>query len=283
MEGLLERAVGPGVRIVLDLPSWLPAVKIDPNQLELALLNLAVNARDAMPSGGTLTISAHEASSSKLQALPNGPYVRMRIQDTGSGMDEQTLAKATEPFFTTKGVGKGTGLGLSMVHGLAAQTGGFLKILSKPGEGTTVELWMPCSAEAPVSSPAAKTEITHVAGARSRVVMVVDDDALVRLGTIAMLEDLGHRTLEARSGAEALVLLSTHPEVDILITDQVMPGMSGLELARIVRERVADLPIILATGYAELPAGDEASFVVRLAKPFRQAELVAAVRRCTTR
>ncbi|HEY8579805.1 MAG TPA: response regulator [Beijerinckiaceae bacterium] len=279
MLGLLERAVGPGVRILVDLPSHLPPVQVDPNQLELALLNLAVNARDAMPSGGALSISAHVETIEAKHGLAPGSYMRVRIQDTGIGMDEQTLAKATEPFFTTKGVGKGTGLGLSMVHGLAAQSGGLLRIQSTPGQGTVVELWLPCAFAAPArETPAEVAAPAPAPSERAYAVLIVDDDALVRLGTAAMLEDLGHRILEARSGAEALTLLDAHPDVDLVITDQAMPGMSGLELAKEIRDQMPDMPIILATGYAEMPAGVGPS-VVRLGKPFRQAELAAAISR----
>jgi signal transduction histidine kinase len=280
IENLLQRAVGPGVSFANQLPLQLAAALVDANQLELALLNLAVNARDAMPNGGVITLFAEEMIVSAPRPRPNlqpGHYVRIRVSDTGCGMDEATLAKAAEPFFTTKGPGKGTGLGLSMVHGLAAQSGGTLAISSDPNVGTSVDLWLPIATEtashavlvvnAPVAAPAFM----------ARTILVVDDDALVGMGTAAMLEDLGHTAIEVMSGIEALQALTTEQHIDLVITDHAMPGMTGAELARRIRTSYPELPIILASGYAEIPDDNGLSDLPRLGKPFAQAQLAAAV------
>jgi signal transduction histidine kinase/ActR/RegA family two-component response regulator len=280
MKELLERALGHGVELRTEFSSRLPPALVDANQLELALLNVALNARDAMPSGGTLTISADEDAQTGNAAdapLEPGDYVRIVIVDTGIGMDEATLAKATEPFFTTKGPGKGTGLGLSMVHGLAAQSGGRLCINSKPNAGTTLELWLPM-AKAPAVTAIAEVQplgATPYVGACK--VLIVDDDHLVMTGISAMIEDLGHTPIEAHSAAEALGKLADGIDVDVVITDHAMPAMTGLQFARRVQETYPGLPIILATGYAEIP-GDPASFgLLRLAKPCNQYEIATAI------
>jgi len=279
MRELLERALGPGIELQTQFQAALPAALVDANQLELALLNVALNARDAMPTGGTLTISAayeHEKSAAGETPLQPGEYVRILIADDGVGMDEVTLAKATEPFFTTKGPGKGTGLGLSMVHGLAAQSGGLLRINSQPKLGTTLELWLPMAttavpAAADAPSPTAAPPIGQCK------VLLVDDDLLVMTGISAMLEDLGHTPIEAHSGAEALGKLAAGVEVDVVITDHAMPGMTGLQLARSIQEKYSGLPIILATGYAELPADPQSLGIQRLPKPCNQYEIAMAI------
>jgi CheY-like chemotaxis protein len=241
---------------------------------------VAVNARDAMPTGGTLTISAHEDTQTGNAAdapLEPGDYVRIVIADTGIGMDEVTLAKATEPFFTTKGPGKGTGLGLSMVHGLAAQSGGRLSINSKPNAGTTLELWLPM-AKAPAVVAAGELQTlgaTPYVGACR--VLIVDDDHLVMTGISAMIEDLGHTPIEAHSAAEALGKLADGVDVDVVITDHAMPAMTGLQFARRVQETYPGLPIILATGYAELPGDPSSLGILRLAKPCNQYEIATAI------
>jgi CheY-like chemotaxis protein len=186
-------------------------------------------------------------------------------------MDEATLKRAAEPFFTTKGAGKGTGLGLSMVHGVAAQSGGAMRMTSKPGAGTTVELWLPVSDAAAVVETLPLGTSFGDAGRPCRI-LVVDDDPLITASTAAMLEDLGHLAIEASSGARALDLLRLGAKVDVVITDHAMPGMTGSELARQVRQNWPTLPIILATGYAELPNGEDPG-LPRLSKPYLQAEL----------
>jgi signal transduction histidine kinase len=287
MEELLQRASGAGVRITKNLPADLGLVRVDANQLELALLNLAVNARDAMPVGGTLGIFAEDETSDGTDGLAPGRYVRVSVIDSGTGMDELTLGKATEPFFTTKGPGKGTGLGLSMVQGLAAQSNGLLRLASQPGKGTTVDLWLPRAdpdASAPLNTqePAEGTG-QAASGVLPCAILLVDDDALVSIGTAAMLEDLGHTVVEASSAMQALAVLQSGTRIDLVITDHAMPGMSGMELAHRLRESHPTLPVILATGYAELPhdAGnnpENSLDLPRLSKPYSQRDLAAAIR-----
>jgi PAS domain S-box-containing protein len=279
MADLLDRSLGPTVTIDTRFPLSISPVLADGNQLELAILNLSMNARDAMPEGGAITISAREETigDGHPTGLAAGNYVVVCVADDGEGMDADTLGRATEPFFTTKGVGKGTGLGLSMVEGLAAQSGGKLTIASEKGQGTEISLWLPV---AQVNRAAERTfrrapAEEEPAATRPIVILAVDDDALVLLNTAAMLEDLGHVVHQAASGAEALQLLDKH-EVDLLLTDYAMPQMNGLELVGAARARRPELPILLATGFAEL--GDMAApQFQRLAKPFTQDELARAV------
>ncbi|MEO8894620.1 MAG: ATP-binding protein, partial [Rhizomicrobium sp.] len=275
---LLQRSIGPGIRIEMDFPTSLPSIRADENQLELALLNLTVNARDASPQDGTIKFSAREETIKADHAvgLPAGRYVCLTVSDQGEGMDADTLARATEPFFTTKGVGKGTGLGLSMVHGMADQIGGRFVLKSSPGQGTIAEIWIP-AAIGKAGAPAPVTEQSETGQTLALTVLAVDDDGLVLFNTVAMLEDLGHTALEARSGAEALEILEKTP-VDLVITDQAMPQMSGMQLIATIRERRPEMPVILATGYAELPAGS-AKDLLKLAKPFTEADLAGAIAR----
>ncbi len=279
MRELLARTLGPTIEVATEIPATLPPARIDPSQMEVAILNLAVNARDAMPSGGRLTIAAEarEAREGERPDLRAGSYVRLTVSDTGLGMDEEVLRRAAEPFFTTKGVGKGTGLGLPMVQGVAAQLGGAMDLASRRGEGTSVSLWLPqADAEA---APASANEPTDAKAADARLtVLVVDDDALVGMGTAAMLEDLGHDVLTALSGAEALQLLEARPDIRVVVTDQAMPGMTGVELADAARARRPDLVVVLATGYADL-AGGAGAGLPRLSKPFRQDQLAEALAR----
>jgi signal transduction histidine kinase/ActR/RegA family two-component response regulator len=280
MKELLERALGHEVQLRTAFQGGLPAALVDANQLELALLNVALNARDAMPNGGTLTISAalsERTGETPDALLKSGDYVRITLADDGVGMDEMTLAKATEPFFTTKGPGKGTGLGLSMVHGLAAQSGGLLRIDSKPNAGTVLELWLPM-AETPAQPAAAITPMKipepQIGACR---ILIVDDDHLVMTGISAMIEDLGHTPIEAHSGAEALAKLASDLNVDVVITDHAMPAMTGLQLAKSIQESYSGIPIILATGYAELPVDPTSLGMIRLAKPCNQYDIAMAI------
>lgn len=276
MTDLLQRTLGPMIQIETNFADFLPPARVDVNQLELALLNLSVNARDAMPLGGSLRITVREKAIAGEVALglASGDYVSIEVRDTGTGMDQETLARAMEPFFTTKGVGKGTGLGLSMVYGFAAQSGGTLCLQSRLGEGTTAELWLPRALEDVVEpeAPAA----TQAADDCSYRVLVVDDDPLVLSNTAMMLEDLGHIALEASSGLQALELLRNGAPVDLVITDHGMPGMSGTQLAVEIEATHPRLPVLLATGYPDLPSGTN-SALPRLAKPFSRAGLAAAV------
>jgi PAS domain S-box-containing protein len=270
LAGLLESTLGPKIDVHLSIAEDLPPARADANQLEMAVLNLAVNARDAMPNGGELTISAkHErVFSSQKEKLKKGEYLLLSVTDTGVGMDESTISRAIEPFFSTKGIGKGTGLGLSMVHGLAAQLGGKLSLQSTPGSGTSVELWLPVSSGT-ITQPAASRNNEPTAEGRMRV-LLVDDEELVRLSTAAMLVDLGYQVVEASSGEEALrIMQETTP--DLLLTDHLMPGMSGVELANAARAHIPSLPTLIISGYAELEG--LAPGLPRLTKPFRNAEL----------
>ena len=282
MKDLLARSLGPEIKLIQDLPPGLPHVLIDTNQLELALLNLSVNARDAMPAGGSIVLAAAEALADAEDAPPGlkpGRYVKLSVIDTGQGMDDVLLARATEPFFTTKGVGKGTGLGLSMVHGLAAQSGGGLKLSSCPGQGTQVDLWIPV-AQQPALAPDAQAEVTIQPHSitPSCTIMIVDDDSLVSTGTTAMLEDLGHTVLEASSALQALKWLEAGRKVDLVITDHAMPDMTGMDLARRLRDLRPELKVILATGYADLPIGDGTTLdLPRLSKPFLQVDLARMI------
>ncbi|MGN6570658.1 MAG: PAS domain S-box protein [Pseudolabrys sp.] len=279
MTDLLQRSIGPTVTIETRFPLALPAVWADANQLEMALLNLAVNARDAMPEGGLIIISAHEEASHDAA----GGFVRVCVSDTGVGMDEATLQRAAEPFFTTKEPGKGTGLGLSMVHGLAQQSGGRFVLKSRKGEGSDAELWLPMAQ--PSIEPEAHDEpVARIDTPASRVmlkVLAVDDDSLVLTNTAAMLEDLGHTCLRAASAAQALDILRRGAAVDLVITDQVMPRMTGVQLAQAIARDWPKLPVLIATGYAEMEPGSGAG-LPRLSKPFTQAELAAKLAQIRT-
>ncbi|UQS16376.1 PAS domain-containing sensor histidine kinase [Pseudomonas sp. HS6] len=274
--GLLRSSLGPGIRIETQFPDDLEAVLADTNQLELAVLNLATNARDAMPGGGTVVISAEpqvvlEQSQSSLTA---GRYVCLSVSDSGEGMDDETLASATDPFFTTKGLGKGTGLGLSMVHGFIEQLGGRLILKSVKGQGTCAELWLPVAVAGVAAKPSSPRPST--ASVPRISVLVVDDDSLVLTSTSLLLEDLGHRVISATSGAQALELFDQGEVIDLMITDMAMPQMSGAQLAHAVRLLKPELPIILATGYAERIEGFAAG-LPRLSKPFNQTHLVEII------
>ena len=282
MHGMLEmlrRSIGPLIQIETGFAADLWPAHVDANQLELALLNLVVNARDAMPEGGRLTLSAHNATvvAAADDALGAGDYVCLAVVDTGAGMDEATLARATEPFFTTKGAGKGTGLGLSMVHGLAAQSGGALRLSSRPGAGTTAELWLPRAQEMPARVVAAPRRSAPQAP-RSCTVLLVDDDALISMATCEMLKDLGHKVVEVPSGSKALEILQAGTPIDLVVSDEAMPNMRGTQLATAIRAAWPDLPIILATGYAELPKGSALELPL-LRKPYSQQDLAAAIAR----
>jgi PAS domain S-box-containing protein len=276
---LLERSLGPTINIETRFPREIVRVRTDANQLETALLNLAINGRDAMPDGGTITISVaeHSIAGPHPTGLAPGPYACLAVTDTGHGMDEATLARATEPFFTTKGIGKGTGLGLSMVDGLIGQSGGKLIVQSVLGRGSSIELWFPITTRINEVSERNPVEADPgVQTQRQLYVLAVDDDSLVLANVAAMLEDLGHKVIAVGSGARAIEEIESIPAIDIVITDQAMPVMTGLQLIGALRARRPGLPVILATGYAELPGGVSAS-IGRLAKPFTQRALAEAL------
>lgn len=275
MGDLVASTTGPKIKVVVDAPENLPAAIADQNQLEMALLNLSVNARDAMLGGGTLRISASTAvvGNGHRSKLPEGEYLCLTVADTGTGMDAATLGRAAEPFFSTKGIGKGTGLGLSMVHGLASQLNGSLTIQSSPGSGTSVELWLPRSK----TVPAADLRIIEasVPQLMRGIALLVDDEELVRASTSYMLSELGYGVIEAGSGEEAMHLIANGQAFDLLITDHLMPGINGTDLARVVRSSRPGTAILLVSGYAEREELDPD--LQRLAKPFRKSELAASL------
>lgn len=273
--GLLRSSLGPSVVLETRFTETIEPVWADKNQLELAVLNLATNARDAMPHGGKLLISARSEDAGDHSSLRpmTGRYVCLSINDTGEGMDDATLAVAMDPFFTTKGVGKGTGLGLSMVHGFIEQLGGRFILKSQKGKGTTAELWIPVATQGSIAKPAQEEAAPPVP---RLCVLVVDDDSLVLTSTCLLLEDLGHQVISAVSGAQALTVLDSEQVIDLVITDMAMPQMNGAQLAQAIRSIRPDLPIILATGYAERLEGF-ATRLPRLSKPFTQLNLVEII------
>ena len=277
VRNLLERSVGTGVLLEYRIASELAPALVDPNQIELALLNLVVNARDAMPDGGSITIRVDEVTAHEAEDLEAGRFVRLSVIDTGVGMDEETLQRAIEPFFSTKELGKGTGLGLSMIHGLAVQLNGALRLSSTPGQGTRADLYLPVtSLPTADSEPVIATPVAEVDAAQRARVLLVDDDVLIAMVTTGMLEDLGHEVIEANSGDAALAALRAGQDVDLMITDFAMPGMNGAQLAEAARRLRPDLPILLATGYAEMPNGSTIE-LPRLGKPYSQQDLAREI------
>jgi signal transduction histidine kinase len=286
MTEMLQRLLGPTVQVRTDFDAGVAPVRVDPNELECALLNLALNARDATPSAGHRIDLIIAARSERIEAdevagLEPGEYVRIGVKDTGCGMDEATLRRACEPFFTTKDKGRGTGLGLSMVHGFAAQSGGAMQITSRVGGGTLVELWVPVAdgAVADLLEPAAAP--ARAANTRSLRVLVVDDDPFVGESTAAMIEDLGHMAINVESAAGALEVMRSEPSIDIVITDYAMPGKNGAELAADIRQSRPDLPVVISTGYADAPW--HALDLPRLDKPYQQGDLAALIEGCSSR
>jgi PAS domain S-box-containing protein len=274
MADLLQRTIGAGVMVETSFPPSLPTVHADPQQLELALLNLVVNARDAMPEGGRVAIGATTEHLAGDDGTAGGEYVALTVTDQGEGMDAETLARAMEPFFTTKGVGRGTGLGLSMVHGFAEQCGGKLELRSDPGKGTTAAIYLPVTDIVLVEAMEERAERAVRSPAPLRI-LAVDDDNLVLTNTAGLLEHLGHSVVQASSGCDALLRLREQ-SVDMVLTDFAMPHMTGVQLAEAVANEWPGLPVLLVTGYAETPA-DTADHLPRLAKPFREDQLVRAI------
>jgi PAS domain S-box-containing protein len=269
MSDLLQRSLGPRVTLRLDIPQGLPPARVDANQLELAILNLAINARDAMPDGGSIDIKVAQYQANGDSALKSGGYLKLSVIDTGTGMTPEILKRAVEPFFSSKPLGKGTGLGLSMVHGLAVQLGGALQLSSMVGKGSTATLILPVATSAPkAEGPGYNAQKVN----RSAVILFVDDDPLIAMSTTEMLEDLGHHVIGASSGLHALDIIKSEQPIDLMVTDHVMPGMTGIELAAASRKVRPLLPILLATGYAELPEGAQLD-LPRLAKPYHQDQL----------
>jgi signal transduction histidine kinase/ActR/RegA family two-component response regulator len=275
MNDLLIRTIGPQIRIVTQLSDHAPWAMADENQLELAILNLAINARDAMPDGGVLTIETSVASAND-DTLADGAYGVVRVADTGTGIPRHLLSKIFDPFFTTKPIGKGTGLGLSQVFGIARQSGGTVQIESDEGAGASFTLWLPLAAAANATD-STPTDISEAQRGQGRI-LVIDDDAGVRRFIVECLEMLGYQVSQAASGQEGVAILRSD-EPDLLIVDYAMPGMNGVEVVQMARERAPNLPIILATGYADMDAVDKViGLGALLRKPFRIDDLEKAVR-----
>lgn len=276
MRDLINSSVGPKIELTLRCTPHLHPALVDPNQLELAILNLAVNARDAMPEGGPLTILAEEVAMGpgSEPRLQPGLYLRLSVIDAGCGMDSEALTRAIEPFYSTKDVGQGTGLGLSMVHGLAGQLGGGFALTSAPGDGTRVDLYLPVTNVAAISQPRSPLETAQPMG-RSLTVLLVDDEQLVRTATAELIRDLGHSVRDAASGSEALAIINGGFKPDVLVTDYMMPGMDGGTLAENVRRIDDRIAVLLITGYTGVT--DEVLHLPRLSKPFGRTELGEAL------
>jgi len=276
MRDLVASSIGPTIELDVAPTPNLPAGLGDPNQLELAILNLCVNARDAMPDGGRLTITAEEITTDvhRSAKLATGSYVRISVIDTGCGMSDETLAKAIEPFFSTKEIGRGTGLGLSMVHGLAAQLGGAFMLSSEVGQGTRADLYLPVAENVqPLAVPTASGPPPAASGRLS--VLLVDDEDLVRLGTAEMIRDFGHSVAEASGGAEALAMMAEGLEIDAVITDYKMPRMDGAALAQKLNAAYPSIPVLVITGYTGIT--EDVLHLPYLAKPFTQSEIIQAL------
>ena len=274
---LLGRTLGERVLIDVHVQDDLWHVLADPAQVESSLINLAVNARDAMIDGGTLTIESRNVGRDERDPdLPDGEFVLLSVTDTGTGMAPEVLERALEPFFTTKGMGHGTGLGLSMVYGFVKQSGGHVKIISTPGRGTSVKIYLPRTDTTPIISLASGEDLSL--SGRDRTILLVEDDAGVRAVTAAMLKELQFNVIEADNGARALDIVDRESDIDLLFTDIVMPGgMNGFELGRLARERRPHLPVLYATGYAASYAAPEKGADM-LAKPYREADLRVKLR-----
>ena len=271
---LVSSMVGPQSKLTVDVAPNLSFANADTNQLEMAILNLCLNARDAMPNGGTIAIrlASERIAPGHRSKLPPANYLHLSIEDTGSGMDEATMARALEPFFSTKEIGKGTGLGLSIVEGFVSQLGGALTIRSKLGSGTIVEIWLPVSAEL---IKVDQTSITIPPIKAIGTVLLVDDEELVQVSTADMLTDCGYIVIEAASGADALKILEQELYLDFLVTDYMMPKMTGVEIAGAFRRKHPTSPVLLISGFAGADAISPDLSV--LGKPFRQAELAASL------
>ena len=272
---MLKRAAGDAVTVAFDIDLNLWPCHIDPAQLETALLNLSFNAHDAMPQGGKLIFAAKNVT------IDERSHVLLAATDTGEGMLPSVAARAFEPFFTTKPPGQGTGLGLSMVHGFVKQSGGYTKIRTAPSAGTTVELYFPRATEQPVATSIQEEERRLPASDDAPAVLVVEDDEGVLKTITELLTDLGYRTIEATTGREALRVLQRRPDIELIVTDVVMPGgMSGIDLAREARRLRAEIKVVLTSGYAAdlLAAANVEGDFPLISKPLRQADLARALR-----
>ncbi|MGE4404129.1 PAS domain-containing protein [Pseudomonas sp.] len=283
MRDLLSRTLGSHIRIETDLQAGLWAANSDENQLESALLNLVINARDAMPDGGTLRIATANVQlqrQGEIGELAAGRYVTLSVADSGCGMSAKVLASVFEPFFTTKPIGQGTGLGLSMIYGFTRQAGGHVQITSAPGEGTEVRLYLPAHQQQPQTAAVASEAGGALQAQQGETVLVVEDDPAVRLLVLDVLEMLGYRALEAADGNRAVEVLGTGEHIDLLITDVGLPGMNGRQLADIARQRRPGLLVLFMTGYAEQAAssGFLDPGMDMISKPFNLDELAKRVR-----
>ncbi|MEG9457798.1 ATP-binding protein [Methylobacterium ajmalii] len=285
MEELIRRTVGPGIALEVAARGDWPAL-VDPSQLENALLNLCINARDAMPEGGRITVetgnAAMDARAARRHDLPEGEYLALSVTDTGTGMTPEVIARVFEPFFTTKPIGEGTGLGLSMIYGFAQQSGGQVRIASAPGEGTTVSLYLPRH-DGPAPADAEATAIAELPrAAEGETVLVVDDEPTVRMLVTDILEDLGYTAIEAADSAAGLKVLRSDVRIDLLVTDVGLPGgMNGRQMAEAARQTRPDLKVLLITGYAEtaiLGTGTLAPGMSVLTKPFAVEVMAARIR-----
>jgi CheY-like chemotaxis protein len=281
MRDLLQSTMGGSIRIDIKLGKALSLALADPTQIELAILNLAINARDAMHIGGSLkvqTANVKLTSPINPEDAPPGEYLEICVSDTGSGMPPEVLSKAFEPFFTTKEIGKGSGLGLSQVLGFAKQSGGGVRIFSRPGQGTSVHIYLP-RAEA-VAVPQSPRETTiRIAERRSANILLVDDDNAVREVTAAILRELGYEVVEAGSGGAVLDLLDGEDmKIDMIIIDLAMPGMSGADVARLVQAKRPGLPTLFVTGFADRAALNGVNDAQVVGKPFINSELAEKVR-----
>ena len=286
MSELLRRTVLEDVRIETVLAGGLWRINADPNQVESSILNLCINARDAMPGGGQLTIETANAHLDDAYAageadVAPGQYVMIGVTDTGAGMSREVAERAFDPFYTTKGVGKGTGLGLSQVYGFVKQSGGHVKIYSEPGQGTTVKIYLPRLVDgAAIAEPAAPDPGLE-RGGEQEIVLVVEDEDRVRRMSVDALRELGYTVIHASGGAQALEILAIQPEISLLFTDVVMPGMNGRRLAELAREQRPDLKVLFTTGYsrnAVVHNGVLDADVAFLAKPFTIEQLARKVR-----
>ncbi len=281
MRDLLQSTMGGTIAFETDLATDLWTASVDPTQLELAVLNLAINARDAMEVGGTLTVTTRNARlgpPSAPEEPPAGEYVEVCVTDTGTGMTDETRAKALEPFYTTKEIGKGSGLGLSQVLGFAQQSGGGIRISSQFGQGTTIHIYLPKADSKPETVEARAPQIAHHSDGTLRI-LLVDDDRAVREVTADILREVGYDVIEAGSAGAALEMLNREGKIDLLVLDFAMPGMSGADLARQIRPRHPSLPLIFITGFADRGALEGFRGARVISKPFIDDELVEAVRK----
>jgi CheY-like chemotaxis protein len=277
MKDLLEISVGSGIEVELELCENPAAVILDPSQLEMAILNLAVNSRDAMPEGGKLKISTCTDNRKGVGELKEGEYVVITVTDTGSGISKSVLPKVFDPFFTTKPLGQGTGLGLSQVYGFTRQSGGIATVVSEEGQGTTVEMLFPAAGDEPADYESEASAPAVPERAKNCHILVVEDDADVRRVIVECLSLIGYRVTEAANGTEGLAALAA-AKPDLMVVDYAMPDMTGAEVISKAREMFGELPVILATGYADMAAVERlVGKPVILRKPFDIAALGDAV------